>query len=55
MMLHAVLATAMMWQDTTISSTLKTVEIASGKIDTVYRTTVTLKRLTGPGMGAISW
>jgi len=37
MMLHAVLATAMMWQDTTISSTLKTVEIASGKIDTVYR------------------
>jgi len=37
MMLHAVLATAMMWQDTTISSTLKTVEIASGKIDTAYR------------------
>jgi len=37
MMLAALLATALLWQDTTISSTLNTVEIASGKIDTVYR------------------
>ncbi|HWC73631.1 MAG TPA: hypothetical protein VG454_06810 [Gemmatimonadales bacterium] len=36
MLLAAVLATAVLWQDTTISSTLQTVDIASGKIDTVY-------------------